>query len=343
MDRNHPSALCIKGTQYGTGVEAITGASYGTFSPSQSLFSMSSSVKQLYVSLAREGWDRWFWWMLVGMEAVLCWAVVKWVPYTEIDWEAYMQEVDGYRGGERDYMQIRGGTGPLVYPAGFLYLYDGLRAMAAVTAAGGDNNGSDSDVSIDIRRVQHIFCVLYVLHAAVVLQLYTQVARRCATALISSSRHSPQDECDTATATTAAHVVWFWRVAMGMCCLSKRMHSIFVLRLFNDAPAMFLLYLSTLFFSRNCWRSGCVIYSLGVSIKMNVLLFAPGLLLLLLQATPNVYETIFCLSICAMVQLVLGAPFLLTYPVSYIRKAFEFDRVFFYKWTVNWKVRYGSD
>jgi alpha-1,3-mannosyltransferase len=287
--------------------------------------------------------------MLVGMEAVLCWAVVKWVPYTEIDWEAYMQEVDGYRGGERDYLQIRGGTGPLVYPAGFLYLYDGLRAMAGGGGGECESDGSDSDDII--RRVQHMFCVLYVLHAAVVLQLYTTVARRCATAL--SSRHSPQDKLplsDDAATTTAAHVVWMWRVAMGICCASKRMHSIFVLRLFNDAPAMFLLYLSTLLFSRNCWRSGCVLYSLGVSIKMNVLLFAPGLLLLLLQATPNVYETILCLSICAMVQLVLGAPFLLTYPVSYIRKAFEFDRVFFYKWTVNWKVctirytiQYGSD
>jgi alpha-1,3-mannosyltransferase len=42
---------------------------------------------------------------------------------------------------------------------------------------------------------------------------------------------------------------------------------------------------------------------------------------------------------CALPQLVLGAPFLLTFPVSYLRKAFELDRVFFYKWTVNFKVR----
>jgi ALG3 protein len=41
---------------------------------------------------------------------------------------------------------------------------------------------------------------------------------------------------------------------------------------------------------------------------------------------------------CALPQLLLGAPFLLTYPVSYLRKAFELDRVFFYQWTVNWKV-----
>lgn len=126
---------------------------------------------------------------------------------------------------------------------------------------------------------------------------------------------------------------------MVMCCLSKRIHSIFVLRLFNDAPAMLLLYLSVLFFMYNKWKIGCVVFSLAVSIKMNILLFAPGLLLLLLQFPSSIQETIVCLAICAAVQVILGAPFLLSYPESYIRKAFEFDRVFFFKWTVNWKVR----
>ena len=125
---------------------------------------------------------------------------------------------------------------------------------------------------------------------------------------------------------------------MVVTCLSKRIHSIFVLRLFNDGPCMILCYISVLLFAKSYWRFGCVFFSLAVSIKMNVLLFAPGLLLLLLQSSPGIWETITCLGICASIQLVLGAPFLLTHPVSYIRKAFEFDRVFFYKWTVNWKV-----
>lgn len=42
---------------------------------------------------------------------------------TEIDWCAYMQEVHGYLSGERDYMQLKGHTGPLVYPAAFVYAY----------------------------------------------------------------------------------------------------------------------------------------------------------------------------------------------------------------------------
>ncbi|RYG53169.1 hypothetical protein EON66_08930, partial [archaeon] len=39
----------------------------------------------------------------------------------------------------------------------------------------------------------------------------------------------------------------------------------------------------------------------------------------------------------ARVQAVLGAPFLTTFPASYLSKAFELSRVFDYKWTVNWK------
>ena len=33
---------------------------------------------------------------------------------TEIDWEAYMEEVEGVINGTYDYTNLRGGTGPLV-------------------------------------------------------------------------------------------------------------------------------------------------------------------------------------------------------------------------------------
>jgi hypothetical protein len=33
--------------------------------------------------------------------------------------------------GERDYEQLKGGTGPLVYPAGFVYLFAGLKQLTA--------------------------------------------------------------------------------------------------------------------------------------------------------------------------------------------------------------------
>lgn len=34
-----------------------------------------------------------------------------------------MQEVKGFLDGELNYMNLAGDTGPLVYPAGFLYVY----------------------------------------------------------------------------------------------------------------------------------------------------------------------------------------------------------------------------
>lgn len=34
---------------------------------------------------------------------------------TKIDWPAYMQQVSGFRDGERDYTKLEGDTGPLVY------------------------------------------------------------------------------------------------------------------------------------------------------------------------------------------------------------------------------------
>lgn len=66
---------------------------------------------------------------LVLAELVLSVLIIKKVKYTEIDWVAYMQEVSGFLAGERDYTKLRGDTGPLVYPAGFVYIYSGLRHL----------------------------------------------------------------------------------------------------------------------------------------------------------------------------------------------------------------------
>jgi alpha-1,3-mannosyltransferase len=40
---------------------------------------------------------------------------------------------------------------------------------------------------------------------------------------------------------------------------------------------------------------------------------------------------------CGIIQVALGAPFLLHAPINYVSKSFELSRVFFYKWTVNFK------
>ena len=89
-----------------------------------------------------------------------------------------------------------------------------------------------------------------------------------------------------------------------MCCTSYRIHSIYILRLFNDPIAMMMLYVAVNLFLSNRWTLGCIAYSLAVSIKMNILLFAPALLILLLL-TQGTLRMILHLGICASVQVSL--------------------------------------
>ncbi|PIK58852.1 dolichyl-P-Man:Man(5)GlcNAc(2)-PP-dolichyl mannosyltransferase [Apostichopus japonicus] len=218
--------------------------------------------------------------------------IINRVKYTEIDWEAYMSEVEGVVNGTYDYLLLKGGTGPLVYPAGFVYIY---MAFYYIT-----NKGTD------IRLAQYLFGVLYLATLPLVFRIFQKTKK------------------------VPPYVMFF------VCCASYRIHSIYVLRLFNDPVAMFFFYLATNFFIDRNWNWGCFWFSIAVSVKMNVLLFSPALLLLLLTEF-GFWRTIPRLAICAIVQVVLAIPFLLENPVGYILRAFELSRQFFYIWTVNWR------
>ncbi|KAF6119931.1 hypothetical protein HJG60_010303 [Phyllostomus discolor] len=89
--------------------------------------------------------------------------VIHRVAYTEIDWKAYMAEVEGVINGTYDYTQLQGDTGPLVYPAGFVYIFMGLYY---VTGQG-----------TDIRMAQHIFAVLYLATLLLVFLIYHQTCK----------------------------------------------------------------------------------------------------------------------------------------------------------------------
>jgi len=69
---------------------------------------------------------------------------------------------------------------------------------------------------------------------------------------------------------------------------------------------------------------------------MNIFLFAPGLLYLLLEAT-GFKGAVKHIALCAAVQLALGAPFLATNPYAYLQKAFGGFGDLQQKWSVNWK------
>uniref|UniRef100_A0A1I7Y3U4 dolichyl-P-Man:Man5GlcNAc2-PP-dolichol alpha-1,3-mannosyltransferase n=1 Tax=Steinernema glaseri TaxID=37863 RepID=A0A1I7Y3U4_9BILA len=231
--------------------------------------------------------------LLTVAEIFVTLGVIRYVPYTEIDWSTYMQQVECYMNGTRNYTLISGDTGPIVYPAGHLFIYRFLYSL--------------TDAGTNIRRAQYIFGALYILTILLVFRIYAK------------TRSIPPF------------------VLILLCCTSYRIHSIFMLRLFNDPVAMFLLYLAVNLFISQQWFLGCVLYSLAVSVKMNILLFAPALFFILLFSN-GIFLTTFYLAICAAVQVLVAGPFLVYDPVSYLMRSFELGRVFMYKWTVNWRL-----
>eukprot|EP01045_Picozoa_sp_COSAG04_P042124 COSAG04_NODE_13149_length_618_cov_1.053950_1_plen_138_part_10 len=93
--------------------------------------------------------------LLLGAELALNALIVRRVPYTEIDWRAYVEEVEGVLvHGNYNYTELRGGTGPLVYPAGFVYSYSLLYYAT--------ERGANLD------RAQALFVALYLATLAVV-------------------------------------------------------------------------------------------------------------------------------------------------------------------------------
>ncbi|KAI8358397.1 glycosyltransferase [Blakeslea trispora] len=203
-----------------------------------------------------------------------------------------MQEVEGFLHGERDYTKLKGDTGPLVYPAGFVYFYSALFKIT--------NRGTN------IRLAQYIFEAIYLTSQFLACAIYRQ------------SRKVPP------------------YVILLLGC-SKRFHSIFLLRCFNDPVAMVFMLGCILTMTYRRWTLSACLFSLALSIKMNVLLFFPAYGIILWQ-TLGAYRTFGQLCLMILIQCGLGYPFLSEFSQSYLSKAFEFGRIFDYTWTVNWRM-----
>ncbi|MCL7050702.1 hypothetical protein MKW94_002087 [Papaver nudicaule] len=226
---------------------------------------------------------------LLIVDSILVSLIIAYVPYTKIDWDAYMSQVSGFLQGERNYSNLKGDTGPLVYPAGFLYVHTAIQFIT-----GGE-----------VYPAQILFGVLYIVNLGIILHIYLKT-----------------------------DLLPWW--ALTLLCLSKRVHSIFVLRLFNDCFAMTLLHAAVALVLHKKWHLGLIIFSGAVSIKMNVLLYAPPLFLLMLKSM-SICGVITSLAGAALLQILLGLPFLLSFPIEYISGAFNLGRVFIHYWSVNFK------
>ncbi|GAA6023452.1 hypothetical protein JCM10207_004419 [Rhodosporidiobolus poonsookiae] len=263
--------------------------------------------------------DRRYYWLVAGgllcWEALLCAVIIKRVPYTEIDFSTYLEQAAHFLRGERDYSRIEGESGKCYYPALHLYLYAALHRLVQ------PRFGTDPESGVPMRVVggrleaaQWAFAGVYVATMGCVMVVYGR------------NRKLPQ-------------------FLLPLLTLSKRLHSIYVLRMFNDALAMLFFYGALVCYTDEggrvgegreetkgkeeerkrgerreqwMWVAGTVLFSLALATKMSLLLFLPGLLYLLF-----VYHSpLTCLAHVALIgtiQAGVAAPFIL--PPSFTSSA----------------------
>jgi len=220
--------------------------------------------------------------------------IIRKVPYTEIDYRTYLQIAQQYAEGERNYENLKGESGPIAYPAGFLYLFSGIYSLCAN----------------DISCAQSLFSFFYVTQLATMMAIYW-----------------------------IGGATWW---TLPLLAMSRRLHSIFVLRLFNDAPCMLLFHLALLFLllsrkNKQLLSISTLFLSMALGIKMNVLLAAPAWALAVLSLTLNWTDALLQGGLFILIQVALAFPFLRSNWRAYLGIAFNFGRQFEWQWTVNWR------
>ncbi|KHJ45513.1 ALG3 protein [Trichuris suis] len=158
----------------------------------------------------------------------------------------------------------------------------------------------------NISRAQSIFALLYMVHIALVFLIYLRSAK----------------------------VPLY--VMLLMSLTSYRIHSIFLLRMFNDCFAMTFLYAAVLLWLHSKWTCGTVLYSMALSVKMNILLFAPAVAAICLFQNGLLWSTLLAM-LAFGIQILLAVPFLTANATGYWQGAFNFGRTFDHTWTVNWR------
>jgi alpha-1,3-mannosyltransferase len=146
-----------------------------------------------------------------------------------------------------------------------------------------------------------------------------------------------------------------------MLILSKRMHSIFMLRCFNDCFAVLGLFTAIFCYQRDQWHIGSAIFAMGLNVKMSLLLPLPAMGILMIQKLGSreamtqamimvqvsvrslnksthsqKYTEVKSKGAANCVKVLFGYPFR-KQSFSYFARAFELSRAFLYRWTVNWR------
>ena len=180
-----------------------------------------------------------------------------------------------------------------------------------------------TDNGSNILRAQWFFLWIYLLNAFVVLEIYQNLG----------DLFKP------------------WTL-IPMFLLSHRIHSIFVLRLFNDPIAMLFMYLCIYFLSMPKDKKlidnsnkdydrkfilSTVFFTLALNTKMNILLFTPAFAYIYYRNFGLFKSAFHAIFFTGFGSILIGGKFLMTDGKAYLMAAFNFSRKFEYKWTVNWR------
>lgn len=293
--------------------------------------------------------------LITCIASIITKIIINKIAYTEIDYTTYLQQIDKVNAGELDYASIYGDSGPIVYPAGFITVYQYIQWLC------GD----------DIKEAQYIFGYCFTATVVLTCFVYAQI-------------------WDLAP----------WPIYLFLA--SRRLLSIYVLRLFNDCwttlcmVAVVLLLQQAAVFKEvdkkkkknavddekekkekkggvkkevenekavvvqevikgSSWFDisflltiiASDLYSIAISIKMNALLYMPAFLIITYFLNDeNMIKFVIVVATIPLVQVLIGWRFLLLMfdddlarkiRWNYITQAFNFGRQFLYKWTVNWK------
>lgn len=254
--------------------------------------------------------------VVVSLASILTKIVIANVKYTEIDFSTYMQQIELVNAGALDYSLIHGDSGPIVYPAGFIQIYQYFYWL--------------TDGGVDLRAAQTAFGYLYTVTIMLTCVVYTMVEG-----------------------------IPPWTLYLLLA--SRRLVSIYVLRMFNDCFTTLAIISVVLLLQQGSYWSANIsdfhmallcgvaadVFSMAILVKMNALLYLPAFVLVVyFLLGERLLRLLAVLFVIPVVQVMIGWRFLL--PLfwdeearylrwSYLSNAFDFSRKFLYKWTVNWR------